>query len=56
MNNKSSGGLNLFETVQVVFIILKLFNLIQLNWWQVFIPSYITAVIALIVILIIRRL
>lgn len=39
-----STGFGTLGTVQVILIILKLFNLITLPWWQVFIPTYISFV------------
>lgn len=53
-NNGSGGGLDLVEVVQIIFIILKLFNLIQISWWKVFMPTYFYAAFALALILIFR--
>ncbi len=47
----TSGGMGLLGTVQVVFIILKLCNLISWSWWTVLIPLWI--VISIIILLIV---
>jgi hypothetical protein len=44
------GGL---EVVQIVLIILKIVNVIDCKWWMVFIPTYISAGIILIVLILI---
>jgi len=42
-NNKvSNGGLGICGTLQVIFITLKVLNLIDWSWWKVFIPTYIS--------------
>ena len=54
-NNKSSG-VSALGVIQIVLIVLKLFNLINLTWVQVFIPTFISfgiIVIALLIFLII---
>ena len=51
--NNNSSGLGLLGVVQIVFIILKLFNLINWTWVQVFIPIFIgigLTIIALIIV------
>lgn len=40
MNNKNSG-LGLFSVCLVVFVILKLTNLINWSWWWVLSPAWI---------------
>jgi len=47
MDNSIKGNLGVFGTVQIVFIILKLVNLVTWNWWIVFIPLF--AEIALVI-------
>ena len=39
--NSSSSGVSALGVFQIVFIILKCFNLIDWTWTQVFIPSFI---------------
>lgn len=41
------------EIVQIVLIILKLFNLIDWSWVKVFIPLYIALVVAMLVVIIV---
>lgn len=33
--------MNIFSVLQVIFIVLKVLELIDWTWWEVFIPSYI---------------
>ena len=42
MNNKNSsaGGVSILTVVGVVFIILKLANLVDWSWWVVLIPFW----------------
>lgn len=42
MNSKKSQGVGCLGVIQIVLIILKLFKLIDISWWIVFIPSYIS--------------
>ena len=51
-SEESRSGMNLLDVVQVVLIILKLFHLITIPWWQVFIPFYIELGIFLILLII----
>ena len=51
MNNKdndSSSGMGLIGVVQVVFIILKLLQVINWSWWTVLIPLWINIVLLVI--------
>jgi hypothetical protein len=45
MNNKtttsSSGGMGILSWLQVIFIVLKVLNLIDWSWFKVFIPTWI---------------
>ena len=50
-NNKSSG-VSALGVIQIVLIFLKLFNLINLTWAQVFIPTFISFGVIVIVVLI----
>lgn len=51
--NNNSSGLGLLGVVQVIFIILKLFNLINWTWVQVFIPTFIGIGLTIIVLIIV---
>lgn len=39
--NNSSSGVSALGVFQIIFIVLKCFNLIDWTWTQVFIPSFI---------------
>ena len=55
-DNNKSNGVSALGVIQIVLIFLKLFNLIDLTWVQVFIPTFISfgvIVIALFIFLII---
>ena len=41
--------MNIFTLLQVVFITLKVMNLIDWSWWMVFIPTYISIAIVIVV-------
>lgn len=41
----TNSGLNTGSVVQIVFIVLKLLNLIDWSWWVVFIPTWIGLII-----------
>lgn len=57
MNNKdsnvSSSGIGFFGLLQIAFIVLKVTNLINWSWWMVFIPTYISVGITLVVLIVI---
>ena len=42
MANNSNNDYNVLLTIQIVLVILKLFNLIKWSWWLVGIPIYIS--------------
>lgn len=48
----SPRGMTLLDTITVVLIILKFFNLISISWWQVFIPTFIEIALVIILLLI----
>lgn len=50
MNNKSSG-IGIFGILGIVFIILKLINVITWSWWWVLLPIYGPIVLLTIVII-----
>lgn len=39
----SGGGMGCFTVLTIIFITLKVANLIAWPWWQVFIPMYLLA-------------
>lgn len=41
--------MNIFTLLQVVFITLKVMNLIDWSWWMVFVPTYISIAIVIVV-------
>ena len=51
-DNNKSGGVSALGVIQIVLIFLKLFNLINLTWVQVFIPTFISFGVIVIVVLI----
>lgn len=52
MENSKSTGIGIFGVIQIVLIILKLFNVINISWGAVFIPTYISLALIVIVLLI----
>lgn len=48
-----TGGPGIFTILQVIFIVLKLTNLIDWSWWLVWTPTFISAGISLTIILIV---
>lgn len=45
MKEKNDIGINSsLNTIQIIFIILKYFNLINWSWYKVFIPTFISIV------------
>ena len=48
-SNNSSGGIGLFGTLGIVFIVLKLVDVISWSWWLVLAPIYGPIVLALII-------
>lgn len=41
MKNKSTAGMGFFSVLQLIFIVLKLLNVITWSWWIVLIPTWI---------------
>lgn len=37
--------MNIFTVLQVIFIVLKVLDLIDWSWWLVFVPTYISIVV-----------
>ena len=48
-NNSSSGGIGFTGLLTIVFIILKLCNVISWSWWWVLSPLWISMIIALVI-------
>lgn len=51
MKKESRNGLGIIDVTQIVFIILKLLNVITWSWWIVFTPLWIVLALLIIVIL-----
>lgn len=47
MANNPNNDYNILLTIQIVLVILKLFNLIEWSWWLVGIPTYISIGLAI---------
>ena len=47
MADNSNSSYNALYTIQIVLVILKLFNLIEWSWWKVAIPTYISIGLAI---------
>lgn len=53
MSSENNGsGIGFLGVLQIVFIVLKLCNVLQWSWWMVFIPAYISAGLTIILIMI----
>ena len=39
-SNSSNGGMGFFGTLGIIFIVLKLLNVIAWSWWLVLLPIY----------------
>ena len=51
-NGSNRNGMGVLGVLQIVFIVLKLCNVLQWSWWMVFIPAYISAGLTIILIMI----
>lgn len=40
-NDKSENGIGIIGTVQLILVILKLFHLIDISWYLIFLPTII---------------
>lgn len=47
-NNSAAGGISFSGLLQIVFIVLKLCNVIDWSWWCVLLPTLIPCVILLV--------
>lgn len=52
MDKNNSGGMTLMSVVQIVLIILKIFDLIKISWWLVFAPTLFGLALLIIVIIV----
>ncbi|MGN1218117.1 MAG: hypothetical protein ACI4TD_09075 [Phocaeicola sp.] len=53
MSSRSNGsGIGVLGVLQIIFIVLKLCDVLQWSWWMVFIPAYISAGLTVILIVI----
>ena len=52
-DENSSHGVGVLGVIQIVLIILKIVNVINCSWWMVFIPTYISVGIILVVLIVI---
>ena len=50
-NNTSSGGIGFLGLLTIVFIVLKLTNVIDWSWWLVLLPALISVGIFLLIML-----
>ena len=51
MSSENNGsGIGFLGVLQIIFIVLKLCNILQWSWWMVFIPAYISAGLTVILI------
>ena len=51
-NGNNGNGIGFLGVLQIVFITLKLCNVLQWSWWMVFIPAYISAGLTIVMIVI----
>ena len=49
--SSTGGGLGVFGILQIIFIVLKVLKVISWSWWAVFIPTFISLGITLLVVL-----
>ena len=51
MSSENHGSdIGFLGVLQIIFIVLKLCNVLQWSWWMVFIPAYISAGLTIILI------
>ena len=51
-SGSNRNGMGVLGVLQIVFIVLKLCNVLQWSWWMVFIPAYISAGLTIILIVV----
>lgn len=52
-SNNSSGGIGITGVLQIVFIVLKLCNVIDWSWWWVLAPTWISIALVIFVLIIV---
>lgn len=52
MDEKSSSGIGLSSILTIIFVIAKLFGVIDWSWWLVFAPTIASVAIGLLVVVI----
>ncbi|MDN6326820.1 MAG: hypothetical protein L0J48_02210 [Alkalibacterium sp.] len=52
MEEKNSGGIGLLSILTIIFVIAKLFGVIDWSWWLVFAPTIVSVAIGLLVVVI----
>ena len=51
MSSENNGSdIGVLGVLQIIFIVLKLCNVLQWSWWMVFIPAYISVRLTIILI------
>ena len=51
MSSENNGSdIGVLGVLQIIFIVLKLCNVLQWSWWMVFIPAYISVGLTIILI------
>lgn len=50
-NNTSSSGLGLSTILTIIFVVLKLVNVIDWSWWWVFSPTLISTGLSILIII-----
>lgn len=51
-NGSSNKSMGIMSILQIIFIVLKIVNVIDWPWWKVFIPFYISLSITLLLLII----
>ena len=50
-NNTQSGGIGFFGLLGIVFIVLKLMNVISWSWWLVLAPLWVPTAIGVVILI-----
>lgn len=53
MKNSNNGGIGFIGLLTIVFIVLKLCNVINWSWWWVLSPLWISLILSIIILIII---
>lgn len=51
MDNTQSGGIGFFGLLGIVFIVLKLMNVISWSWWLVLAPLWVPTAIGVVILI-----